>query len=643
MAVSKLKTNYSLISTTVLAVLVFLVVNFASTQWLGNYRMDFTENRLYTLSERFVGALNDLSEPIDLTLYMTRSSLLELPELRSYAERVEDYLQEIKRHSAGRITLSVIDPKPFSEAEDIAVSHGIQGIPLRNGSKVYFGLLATNSVDGVQVIPHFFAEREELLEYDLIRLILALEGRPRKKVGVLSWLPIQGAPVGAGGATQAQDPWTFFTQMQSNFDVELLSTSTDVLPADIETLVLIHPRNVSDRLLDQIDQFVLRGNNLLLLVDPYSELLALYFSANPQLGQQSSGSNLNILTKKWGFTLNESKLVGDLPIAAQVVDAQASAGGTIDYPVWMNLQPKQFNQNDVVTAKLGNMTMATAGVIEIDSAATTQISALIWTSKTAMSYDLEEFSAIHNLSELVDDYQSENREYPLAVRISGMAQSSFSKEFSVNSDASEYASSSSKHLSEGAVDVIVVADTDFLHDRFWVREETVLGQRVAFAEASNGKFISNAVDNLSGDNKLIGVRTRGRTDRPFVVTHNLRQAAEQKYRRHVVYLRAELEKIEALLHDFSAIGTRSSGLQILTDEQIEQIKQARHNQLSIRRQLREVQHKLVKDIEQLKNHLTLLNLLVVPALIAFIGIVVCAIGSRHRERRLAKLVSSYLS
>ena len=640
MKTRKIEANISMIGSAIIAVILFFAINLASGELLSRFRLDFTEHQLYTLSEPTVATLQSLSESIHLRLFLSRSELLDIPGIGSYAKRVEDLLGEFERLSNGRITFSIVDPQPFSETEDLAVGHGLQGIPLQNGGRLYFGMVATNSTDGVQVVPHFFLEREELLEYDLIRIIVKLDGRPRKKVGLISSLPIQGAGGVLVGSASQRGPWTFFSQLNELFDVELLASSIESLPDDIEMLFLIHPRTLSDSLLYEIDQFVLDGNSLLLAVDPYSETLSSILEST-QLSELDTGSDLNVLTGQWGITLNTGQIVGDLPISARVLDGDGSSGRTVDYPVWMNIQPEQINPHDVVAAKLGNLIFATAGTLEIDAQASTEITPLIRTNRTAKLYDIDQFIDISSIRDLLHDYQEANQQWVMAARVRGQATSAYPEGRSTPDNESSKIIDD-EHRESGNINVIMIADTDFLHDRFWVRKQPALGQMLLYAEASNGDLINNAVDNLTGDNRLIGMSTRGRSIRSFVRTHKIRQVAEQKYLGHEQELLRELQRIETFLADYAASQDDSQSQIIITDEQRTEVKQFRENQLSIRQQLREVQHNLVKDIQQLENRLTLLNLLVVPVLLAVAGTLTCTLGARNRDRKLALRIAAKL-
>ena len=340
--------------------------------------------------------------------------------------------------------------------------------------------------------------------------------------------------------------------------------------------------------------------------------------------------------------MQPGKIVGDLPISARVLEGDGSSGRTINYPVWMNIQPEQLNPHDVVTAKLGNLIFATAGVLEINGELATEITPLIRTSESAKLYDVGFFNSVSSIRDLLDGYEEGNQQWPMAVRIRGRASTAF-QNGSPNEESETSTEVNSEHLASGEINVIMIADTDFLHDRFWVRTQQSFGQTLLYAEASNGELINNALDNLSGDNRLLGIRTRGRSFRPFVLTQRIRQEAEQKYLQHEKQLQEELQRVEEFLANFVQENGESSAEIIITDEQRQEIKELRETHLSIRRQLREVQHNLVKDIQQLENRLVLLNLLVVPSLLAIVGALICTFGVRRRDRRLALRISESLS
>ena len=548
----ELKKNWSKYASIAVAVLFVLVLNLFTKQMLPSVRLDFTEHDLYTLSEESKRILAKLNEPITLSYFVSRSHILELPGVNAFASRVEDYLQEYSRLSNGMITLKIIEPEAYSEEEDLAVGHGLRGIPVSNESVAYLGLVAENSVDDIGTIPIFLPEREEILEYDLTKLIYELDTTVEKVVGVISSLPIQGSGGFSPSLQPQMPPWTFYNQLNSVFDIRQMSPSIENLPDNLDVLVLIHPKNISEKLLFQIDQFALGGGSLLVFMDPYSEVLAELSAGMQQIPSLEFGSNLDQLTQSWGVTLDSGKILGDLPIAARVLEGDGSTGRTIDYPVWMNVQPDQLNADDVITSQLGNIILATAGVFKIDPNSELDLQPLIHSTLEAHLYDYDMVVNSNDIRNLLENYSIGGQEHVMAVRIRGRGVTNFPLGSPVAESTDGRETSEHTLVEEGDLNVILVADTDFMHDRFWVRSQQVLGTTVHFADASNGEFIHNSVENLSGDNNLIGVRSRGSYFRPFTRLQEIRQSAEQQYLEHERRLLNELSRIENLLLEYGS-------------------------------------------------------------------------------------------
>ena len=627
------KHGFAIGSVAVAAVLV-LVLNLGVNQMFPSARVDFTEHDLYSLSDGSKRILKNLTEPVTLRYFVSRSEIIKLPGINAFAARVEDFLSEYERLAGGMINLRIIEPESFSEDEDTAVGYGLQGFPTNDG-RAYFGLVGTNSVDDTRIIELFLPEREQLLEYDLTRLIHLLDQKDRKVVGIISTLPLQGIAGDSPGMAQRMEPWTIYLQLSEMFDARILPRSTETLPDDLDMLALINPRNLSDNMFYEIDQYVLKGGKLLLVVDPHSEVLAALTQNIPGLPAVDIRSDLNRLSRNWGVTLREGSVVGDLPIAARVLESDGPSGQTVDYPVWMNVQPGQLNSEDVVTSELGNLILATSGVLDIEPASTLNIVPLIVTTPAAKIYDQAEFAGATDLKILLDQYQGGGEQLVLAVRINGEATSVFPDGRPKNEGNENSPETSESTLSKGQINVIMVADSDFMQDHFWIAKQQFQGSTLTFAQASNGEFVHNAVDNLTGDDNLIGVRSRGSYFRPFQRLQEIRQAAEQEYLEQEQLLLVELGSIENLLVDYGQAATDAQGGKILTEEQRDEIKSIRESQLEFRKQLREVRRNLRKDIERLESNVRMMNVFVVPILVVIAGTIVGTFGARRRERRLA--------
>src|SRR5579884_2744765 len=236
--------------------------------------IDLTADRLYTLSRGTRATLAKIDEPITLRFYYSARLGDTVPSYGVYAGRVRQMLDRYAAAAPGKLRLEVYDPQPFSAAEDQAVAFGLQGVPVNEqGETVYFGLAGTNSTDDRQIIPFFAAEREPFLEYDLTRLVHTLAFPKRTVVGLVSSLPLEGDMMAAMQG-RPSEPMALLDQLRQTDRIEDLPLDFSAVPAEIDVLMVVHPRQLTPRTLFAIDQFVLKGGKALVFVDPYSELQA---------------------------------------------------------------------------------------------------------------------------------------------------------------------------------------------------------------------------------------------------------------------------------------------------------------------------------------------------------------------------------
>src|SRR5690349_13661205 len=293
----------------VLFVALLLLVDFA----FRGARVDLTHNRLYTLSDGTRNILSSIDEPINLYLFYSDRATRDLPQLRTYFTRVREMLQEMESRAGGKLRLEVIDPLPFSEDEDRATGFGLQAVPVSaTGDKVFFGLAGTNSTDGQASIPFLQPDKEAFLEYDVAKLIHDLETPKKPVVGLLS-----GLPIAAGFDPQTQQmrqPWAIYQQWTQLFDVKPVDAAgLKAVDKDMDVLIVVQPKNLSDDAQYAIDQFVLRGGHLLVFVDPSAELDDSGADpSNPMAGMMADkSSDLPKLFKAWGVEYDAHKVVLD--------------------------------------------------------------------------------------------------------------------------------------------------------------------------------------------------------------------------------------------------------------------------------------------------------------------------------------------
>lgn len=641
----------------VLAAIIFLAVNVAANNALNSARLDLTEDRLFTLSEGSRNIVAALEEPITLRLYFSETTANAIPQIKTYGQRVRELIEEYVTLSGGRIRLEVIDPEPFTEAEDDAVRAGLQAVPLTAGVSLYFGLVGTNTVDDQQVVPFFSQEKEQFLEYDLTRIIYNLTDPAKPVVGLITAHQMNAdvSPlmrVGGGGP----QPWAITETIRETFTLRTVDRSAEAIDEDIDVLLIAHPAGLPDTLLYAIDQFVLRGGKALVYVDPFSEVAAAF---GRQRGGTPDVSDLGPLLAAWGVAVEEGKIVGDWASAQQVDAGTPGRPRVMRYLPWLQVNAANYDGGDVVMGELGPVAVATAGSIVKLSEGTTEVAPLITSSTQAMLYEADDVRFGPNPQALIENFKPADNSFVLAARITGDVVSAYPDgppkpvgeaaagqtddekaaapaDAAVTDQPANGSEEPVRHLSESQqpINVILVADSDLLYDQFWLRRQGFLGQQLMIPIASNADMAVNALDNLAGSSDLISLRSRGKSARPFVVVEDLRRAAEQTFLAEERELQAKLEAKQQEINELESSANAGGGA-LLTAEQQRTIVEAREEILETRRELRDVQHNLNKDIENLEAQLKFANIGLIPIVIGIGALVLAAlrIQSRRRARR----------
>jgi ABC-type uncharacterized transport system involved in gliding motility auxiliary subunit len=636
---SALSRRNTVLASLAAAAALFFGLNVLSGVALKAVHLDLTENRLYTLSEGSRGVLRELRQPIQLRFFFSESLAGNFPQIKLYGHRVRELLERYADLAPGRITLQVIDPEPFSDAEDQALQNGIQAVPVdAAGRALYLGLVGSNSVDDVQVIPFFPIEKEQFLEYDLTRLVYNLNLPRKTSVGVISGLPLEFGPGGVMAAMRGESrPYAIMNELRQAFQVKVLDAA-DLTAVDpgIDVVLVAHPRRLAPAAQYAIDQFVLRGGRAMVLVDPHAESAAAApdTAGGPDLSGGVQGSSIPRLFAAWGVDLKSDQFVADLGLAQRVQTGQAGPRNVADYVVWLNVGPNNMNKDDVVTGELATLNLASAGSLRPVEGAGTKFTPLIWSSDNAMLAPVEKLRGRPNPEALIAEHKPTGERYALAARVSGPVKTAFPdgppKEAK---DSKRKPADPAQHLKESAapVNLIIVADADLLDDRFWLRTQELLGQRVAYPIANNGDFILNGLDNLAGSDNLISLRSRGHSQRPFEVVDAMRRAAEQKYLAQEQALQKKLDETQARIVELQGKREGAGGA-ILSAEERAALEGFRTDLVATRKELRNVKRDLSQDIERLDATIKFINIGLAPVTV---GLLAGGIALVRRRRRLA--------
>ncbi len=608
-------------------IIIFLSINIIGSTLFSNIRIDVTEDKVFTLSKETLPIFQNIKEPIVVRVYFSKTLGEASPQHGIFFQRIRDILKQYSSISDGMLQIQYFDPEPFSDVEDRAVGFGLQAVPLGPGGEAgYFGLAATNSTDDQEVIPFFNLERDSFIEYDLTKLVYTLSNPNQPKIGLITSLPVDGGMIpGMGGmGGTPTPPWQIMDQMREFFEVERLDSDLDEISDEIDVLVLAQPDDLTSSAAYVVDQWVLRGGKAMLFIDPNFE------SANNPMAQSEKNienSPANKLLQTWGLELETNVVAGDIEYAVRVNASMGNKPVISDYPAWINLEGSLINNEDAITGDLNNITVGSSGVLSIIQETGLEIRPLLKTSEKSMRIDSEKISAMPDIVEIFRDFISSGEELLLAARISGQATSAFDPPEDIRNDEAKNLDHIDK--SKEDIQVIVVADSDILADRFWVQESNFLGQRVMIPTADNASFLINGLENLTGTPALSSLRGRGQLSRPFLVIEELRLRAEQNFRSKENALLQRLETLESQIGAIEIKGEKDSD-SLISEDDTRTIQNYRSEILSTRKELREVQRSLRSDIENLEGLLKFINIALIPIIFGILMVFI----SLQRKRKI---------
>jgi len=660
---TKIKFLFS--GTGLLTVAVALLVSVGLISALPSIRIDLTEDDLFSLADGTRNIVSGLEEPIELLFFYSESATEDQPQIRSYGTRVQELLREIVIASGGNLVLSIVDPEPFSEEEDLATQYGVQPVPVTQGGQgIYFGLVAVEldnekdpALRASETMPLIRPDQEQFLEYEFMQLVTRVANPDLKVVGLLTTLDIDGGFDPMTG--QATQQWMITDYIRQLYDLRRIETNTEIIEEDVDILMIVHPEGLSEQTLYAIDQHVMRGGETFVFLDPTADSMVSR-SERGSMIPAGMRSDLPGLLETWGVDYASDKVLTDNTLALRVQMGQGSR--PVAHIGMIGANRTALAGDDIITRRLENLNLSSVGALAPRDGATTRFEPLIQSSSDAMLMNASLLEDVLDPSVLFDEFVSANERYTIAARVSGVISSAFPEGRPVSKDAAadaseeeaeaddgndseeariEKANSDSAtvegHLTRtsGETNILLFADTDVLTDRLWVQVAQFMGQRIPQPYANNGDFVINALDNLSGGADLVSIRSRGRYSRPFERVVKLQREADDRLRTEEAAL---LERLAETEEQLAALNTDEGGqlLGQLTPEIQTEIDRFNAELLDTRRSLRDVQFQLTADIEALGSNLKWFNTAAIPMLLTVITLFMSLTRARRRRELAAR-------
>lgn len=658
--------------TALLVIAIIVAVNFlVGGLGLGNARFDLTESHLYTLSDGTRNILDRLNpdKPVTIRYYATTEDRVMPPMLKTYAGDVQDLLLEFQKASKGKLILEKLTPNPNTEDEDKAREDDLQGMAVnQNGDSIYLGM-AIQCAAQKEVLPFLNPGEETGLEYSLARAIQKVSKTTKTVVGVMSSMPIMGSPMFPFQRQRGQEPWILIQRLRMDYEVRDIPMGSDKIDSDVNTLIVIHPADITESAEYAIDQYLLKGGKVIALVDPKSLVAERVYSnqPNPMTGQPGGtinpSSDLAHLFKAWGIGYNKNDIVVDMNYRGTAQTGQN--------PVELQLPREALNTDDRITADLQTLRMIMAGSFSVEKKDGIEATTLISSSEASDMIDSAEADKFTR--EKISSFTASGRRQIIGVRLTGKFQTAFpggkpkagpasaesggAQDDATAPKAAEAAAPAAAPapapvvapaaptvpaavaeapkaekteapapapapVNDGTVKesvsnegvVVLLSDVDMMFDALCVQQDPMTGGMIA--TNSNLPLMLNTVEVLSGGGDLLQVRSRASAQRPFTKMDELREKVEKDFRPKLQALQAKLDETAQKMGPL-----RVKNGQLADPRQIKELDELMKTQTSINREIREIKKAQNKDIDFTESMITLINFLVVPLLVVSVGLI----------------------
>ena len=585
--------NYLLISI-LSTVILFLSFNFIIQKINFNLGIDFTSTKTFTLSSGTKRVIDEIEEPLIINFIYSRNLSKNIPIIQNYANQVQGLLNRYADLASGKIELNFIEPEPYSEDEDYVNRYGVQGFPIdQEGSKVYFGLIASNTTDDIETVAFFDPSKAATLEKQLTDIVYKLNRSKKPMIGFLSW--VDTTPPIMPNNQLGQGEYTILEELSYFYDFEFLDTDVQNFEG-IDLLVVYHPSDVSEETEYAIEQFILSGGKSVIFVDPFFE----------KNDHSNKTSDLKNVLKTLNINFN-SNVILDGAQATRLQTQQNISDNTSLQTLlklnWPEVRGQFINQSEEIGDGLSLIRLVSpGGLSQLNDESEVIYTSIMSSSEATMDLPIKE---VLDPIKLINNFKPSGVTYDFGVKLSGNAMSSFN----------DYDNISDNHLDASIknINVVVFSDADFIRNAFWARIQKFLDTNVIEATSDNGSLVTNVFNSMTGYDEFIDLSNKEAPFRPFVVVQKLQAEAEQMYLGQEQQLQAELDNILNKIQNLS--GGRDSETVNLSDKQLMELANFQLQVESTRQQLREVRRNLSKDIDRLANQINILNTFLIPLLL----------------------------
>jgi len=366
MATDKKKRDVVALASVALALALLIVANLVADRVFK--RWDLTQEKRYSLSDPFYNIIRGLEDPLKITYYVSEN----VPaEFEVYKRDLLDKLNEIQTGSEGRIQVEIVDPNkdpklmqalvkenpqikvtlPSIQKDRKVLTNFVTAIRLTYQAKPTVLLARVGTADGLEYLLGSQITTLTLKEKPVIAIHFPPSRRPgpaaQQQPGTFEWI--------------AETPATLDDKYDKRV-VHLVEGSS--IPPSTRLLILIRPKNLSDRARYEIGKYLAEGGRVLLVSSPWE--------INVQTGiVEKVQSRLEDDLREWGvgfvpaLVCDESN-VALLPRVIQKDGIQLYQ--MQPHPFFVKIQPQNVDQgsDNPITRFLPGLVMPYTSAVMLD-------------------------------------------------------------------------------------------------------------------------------------------------------------------------------------------------------------------------------------------------------------------------------------
>ena len=569
----------------------------------ASQKQDLTSQHKYGISEEGEKIAKALTTSINITLYASKNLGEEYPELGVHEEYLLRLLEGYKNLSRGKITYNIKNPEPFSITQAEAENRKIRSFKdTSNQYDMYYGAVFSNAEGRQLTIPYFSVQRQNYTEYDILRNIVKLDKKINSNLGLISF---------GGSLADSQ----IIKKISTDYKIEEISPNTDFIPLNIKTLLVYNPQKPSNNFLYALDQYIMRGGNLILLIDPYPQNI---ISKYPYV--KDNNISLDGVLNKFGIKFNPN-----------IVVTQYNPQNQFEETDILSLKISKLESKiPNFLANIQKMKFISAGELEHQPHMGYKAYPIFFLNNNSGTISVQDIRL--NGKEVSKKFSADDKTHVVGYYLEGFFESSY-KDKQENQKADFLIGNIENSK------ILILADTDFVSDDAWnfttyAKDSTVYDQ---IPTNSNADFLLSMIDYMNNNQDLAKIQISYLMGEEKTIAEQLTQKVYNKYLQEYMQKTKEAMALEAKisqqLQDIVS-GNTSSSL-----PKIQKIDADNRALAVLANEIKGLNYRLQKEAGNLVSNIIAYIFLLIPICLLGLCFVAFKIYEKIKNRKIERMIN----